>query len=65
MLERIKTSIQAASRDRKSFESQVRQALPTLTGAERRDLKLWLFLLYGECYYTVICQCFADLNLLV
>ncbi len=64
MLELIQSSIRAVSRDRLAFEIQLRQVLPILTNSERRDLKLWLFLLYGECYYTVICQCFADLNVL-
>jgi len=63
MLESIKSSLETVCRNRPAFESQLRRVLPALSSAERRDLKLWCFLLYGECYYTVICQCFADFNL--
>lgn len=63
MLEAIKSSLEAVSRNRPAFETQLRRGLPALSPTERRDLKLWCFLLYGECYYTVICQCFAEFNL--
>lgn len=63
MLESIKSSLEVVCRNRSAFETQLRRALPSLSPNERRDLKLWCFLLYGECYYTVICQCFADFNL--
>jgi hypothetical protein len=62
MLECVKSSIQAVSQDRLAFETQLRRVLPTLLPADRRELKRWLFLLYGECYFTLICQCFAELN---
>lgn len=63
MLESIKSSLEVVCRNRTAFETQLRRVLPALSPTERRDLKLWCFLLYGECYYTVICQCFADFNL--
>lgn len=62
MLEPAKSSLESVSQDRLAFESQLRRVLPTLLPADRRELKLWLFLLYGECYFTLICQCFAELN---
>lgn len=62
MLESIKSSLWVVGRLRPAFEAQLRRALPALSPAERRDLKRWCFLLYGESYYTVICQCFADFN---
>lgn|GEM_PF-5405134 len=62
MLERIKSSLRAVGHDRAAFENQLRQALAKLPSADRRDLKLWCFLIYGESYFTVICQCFADLH---
>jgi hypothetical protein len=63
MLESIKSSLAVVCRHRPAFETQLRRVLPALSTAERRDLKRWCFWLYGECYYTVICQCFAEFNL--
>ncbi|MBC7891149.1 MAG: hypothetical protein H7Y12_02965 [Sphingobacteriaceae bacterium] len=64
MLERVKTSLRAVGHDRAAFETRLRQALAQLPSADRRDLKRWCFLIYGESYFTVLCQCFADLNTL-
>lgn len=64
MLERIKSSLRAVSHDRTAFEARLRQGLSVLPPRQRHNLKLWCFWLYGECYFTVICQCFADLNLI-